>query len=171
MKCGALALLIAGSCFAQTARDYYKELYAAGGLDQVLSEHVCFDERTDLKTFFIFTSSKVIREVMMVDGSWAKASKSLQAELNKELLIFRGYDKGVPISTEDDMHPDNNGGWLSDSFVLDKHPAHVRFTISWETLRYKRSVEGIDADGTSRPIISTYGRCELVSHAIRQHGR
>jgi hypothetical protein len=35
-RCAKLAtILVASLCFAQTARDYYNEIYAAGGLDRV----------------------------------------------------------------------------------------------------------------------------------------
>jgi hypothetical protein len=60
-----LLVLSATSCFARSARDYYNELYAAGGLDQIVSHRVCFDDRPELSTFFTFTESKVIREVMI----------------------------------------------------------------------------------------------------------
>ena len=37
-------ILVASSCFAQTARDYYNEIYAAGGLDRMADRYVCFNE-------------------------------------------------------------------------------------------------------------------------------
>jgi len=49
-----VALLPLGSASAQTARDYYDELYKAGGLDHMADEYVCFDDRKDLGTFFIW---------------------------------------------------------------------------------------------------------------------
>src|SRR5258706_10022222 len=92
---------------AQTAREFYNELYAVGGLDQIISEHVCFDEQPELQTFFIFTNSKRIREVM-----------------------------------------------LSDKFMIEKTPARIRFNITLETMRYKRSVELLNPDGTIRSVIA-----------------
>jgi len=165
-------MFMACSCFAQTARDFYNELYAAGGLDQILSYRACFDERPELQTFFIFTESKVIREVMTMDESFAKAPKSLQDKLKKNFLIFRGYDKGVPLSTQDTMNADNNGSWISDKFMLDKStPARVRFNINWETLRYKRSVEVLNLEGAVIGTVPAYGRCELIPPTVHQHGK
>lgn len=34
---------------AQSARDYFNDLYKAGGLDKTADESVCFDDRPDLK--------------------------------------------------------------------------------------------------------------------------
>jgi hypothetical protein len=167
-----VAIVTACPCFALTARDYYNELWTAGGLDQILSHYVCFDERPELETFFLFTESKIIREVMTDDGAFSKLPKDTQAQLKKDLLIFRGYDKGVPISVEDDYSPDSNGSWVSEKFTLDKKtPAQMRFGINWNTLRYKRSLEMLNANGTMQSVISTYGRCELVSHTVKQHGK
>jgi hypothetical protein len=164
--------LLACACFGESARDYYKELHDAGGLDQILSHYVCFDDRPELDTFFLFTESKVIRQVMIADGSFAKAPKSFQSELSKDLLFFRGYDKGVALMPEEPYHADN-GSWLSERFMLEKNtPARMRFSITEETLRYKRSIEtDREHDGRFLPLISTYGRCELVSHNIRQRGK
>ena len=165
-------VFLTSPCFAQSARDYYKELYAAGGLDQILSHLVCFDDRRELDTFFIFTESKVIRDVMIADGSFDKAPKTLQAQLKKDFLIFRGYDKGVALSSEEPYHPDN-GSWLSEPFMVEKGtPARMRFSITSETLRYKRSIEtSKQHNGIFLPLISTYGRCEPVPPTVRQHGK
>jgi hypothetical protein len=169
----AIFVAIISAClgFSQPARDYYKELYAAGGLDQILSDRVCFDDQPELDTFFIFTESRVIREVMMADGSFSKAPKGLQAELKKDLLLFRGYDKGVPLAPEDPFRPDN-GSWVSNTFKLQKAASgRVRFTINWETLRYKRTVEVLNPDGTVNSVISRYGRCESIPPSVKQRGK
>ncbi len=100
-RCAALAaILVASSCFAQTARDYYNEIYAAGGLDRGAARYVCFNEDPGVKAFLIFTESKYLREYMISNGTFDKLSKAEQAELKKEFLVFRGYDKGVPWDTE-----------------------------------------------------------------------
>jgi hypothetical protein len=166
-----LILLLASSSFAQSARDYYNELHAAGGLDQVVSHWVCFDDRKESENFFLFTESKVIREVMMADGSFYRAPKGLQDSLKKDFLFFRGYNKGVPLAAEEEYSPDGTA-WISSKFMLDgKTPARVRFEISWETLRYKRSVEILNPNGTLHGLVSAYGRCELVDHRVRQRGK
>jgi hypothetical protein len=166
-----LMFFLASSSFAQSARDYYNELHAAGGLDQIVSHWVCFDDRKESENFFLFTESKVIREVMMSDGSFSRAPKILQDSLKKDFLFFRGYNKGVPLAPEEEYSPDGTA-WISHKFMLDKQtPARVRFEISWETLRYKRSVEILNTDGGLNEQVSVYGRCDLVDHQVRQRGK
>ena len=171
-RCAALAMILfASSCFGQTARDYYNEIYAAGGLDRIVDRYVCFNDSPDVKTFFIFTENKYLREYMIANGTFDKLSKAEQAEMKKEFLVFRGYDKGVPLATEDTLNPDGTS-WVSDKFMLgEKTPARLRFSISWETMRYKRSVEVLNSDGTISGEVPAYGRCERVSPTVRQTGK
>jgi hypothetical protein len=63
----------------QTVRDYYNEIYKAGGLDRMADGEVCFDDDPKLDTFFIFGQSKHMREFMLMDGTFAKLSKPMQA--------------------------------------------------------------------------------------------
>src|SRR6266702_282689 len=108
-RCVALAtLLIANSCFGQTARDYYNEIYAAGGLDRFVSRYVCFNEDPDVKAFFIFTENKYLREYMISNGTFNKLSNAEQAEFKKDSLLFRGYSKGVPVASIDVLTPDES---------------------------------------------------------------
>jgi hypothetical protein len=166
-------ILVASSCFAQTARDYYNEIYAAGGLDRMAARYVCFNEDPKLKIFLIFTENKYLREYMISNGTFDKLSKAQQAELKKEFVIFRSYDKGVPSDTEEFLNPDGTSpSWVSDKAMIDKRtPVRVRFSISWETMRYRRSAEILNLDDTINRVVSTYGRCEPVSPTIRQTGK
>ncbi|SPE37608.1 exported hypothetical protein [Candidatus Sulfopaludibacter sp. SbA6] len=170
--CTALTtILVASPCFAQTARDYYNEIYAAGGLDRMVARYVCFNDNPDVKAFFIFTENKYLREYMISNGTFDKLLKAEQAEIKKDLLLFRGYDKGVPLATEDFLNPDGTS-WVSDKFILNKKtPARVRFSISWETMRYKRSVEVLDSDDTINGEVPAYGRCERVALTVVQTGK
>lgn len=164
-------ILVASSCFAQTARDYYNEIYAARGLDRGAARYVCFNENPDVRTFFVFTENRYLREYVISKRTFDKLSKAEQAELKKDYLIFRGYDKGVPLPTNDFLFPDGTP-WVSEKFMLDKKtPARVRFSISWETMRYKRSVEVLNSDETINGVVSAYGRCEGVSPTIPQTGK
>lgn len=87
-RCVKLAtILVASLCFAQTARDYYNEIYAAGGLDRLTARYVCFNDNPDVKAFFIFTENKYLREYIISNGTFDKLSKAEQAELKKEFLI------------------------------------------------------------------------------------
>ena len=165
------AILASGSCFAQTARDYYNEIYAAGGLDRVAARYVCFNENPGVTAFLVFTESKYLREHMISNGQFARLSKAEQAALKKEFLIFRGYDKGVPWATEEFLNPDG-ASWVGEKSMLGGRTlARVRFSISWETMRYKRSVEVLNSDETINGEASGYGRCERVPQTVRQAGK
>jgi hypothetical protein len=167
-----VCLLLCVACLGQSARQYYNELYKAGGLDRMADGYVCFDDDDKLATFFIFGKSKTIREFMIADGSFGKMSKEFQQRLKEDFLIVRGYDKGVAIGAED-FYKHDEGSWVGDKFVLSKQPktfGRMRFNITWETLRYKRSVEVINPDTSSKGQYSRYGKCEQISAEIRQHG-
>ena len=162
------AVLVISPGFAQTAREYYNELYAAGGLDRMVDEYVCFFEKPELKNFFLFGENKLLREHMIENGTFEKLSKEQQAEMKKDILMFRGYNKGVPLANEDYFHADG-GSWVSDTAPLDKNTSmRVRFSISWKTLRFKRSVELLEPDGTFKGDVPAYGKCELVPPDVQQ---
>lgn len=163
-------LLVASSCFAQSARDYYNELYAAGGLDRLADRYVCFFEDPQLKTFFLFAESKELRDYMTANGTFAKLPKEHQTELKKDFLLVRGYNKGVAFASQDFYRPDNNA-WISDTFPVGKKTARLRFTIVWETLRFSRSVEILNAKGTVQTEAPAFGKCEFVAPGVRQDGK
>jgi len=167
-----ICLLLSVACFGQGARQYYSELYKAGGLDRMADGYVCFDDDDKLETFFIFGESKTIREFMMADESFGKMSKDFQKKLREDFLIVRGYDKGVAIGTED-FYERDGGSWVDEKFVLSRQPktfGRMRFNITWETLRYKRSVEVLNPDQSLKGQYARYGKCEQVSPATRQRG-
>jgi hypothetical protein len=155
---------------ALTARDYYKELYAAGGLDRMADANACFEDDPSNKAFFIFGQSKDIREFMIADGTFSKLPRSLQLRLKKDFLIVRGYNKGVPWQSESFLDRDE-GSWISDQRMLNKHtPIRIRFTIDWQTLRYKWAVEVLNMDSTYRSEVASFGKCEEVPAGVRQRG-
>ncbi len=172
MKELAICLLLNVACLGQSARQYYNELYKAGGLDRMADGYVCFSDDDKLETFFIFAESKWIREFMIADGSFGKMSKESQKKLKEDFLIVRGYDKGVAISA-DDFYNREGSSWVSDLSALSKQPkrfVRIRLDVTWETLRYKRSVEVFNADKILSGQIPGYGKCEQVSPEVRQHG-
>ena len=64
-----LALLLTASAFGQaTARDYYKELYDAGGLDRMVARYVCFQDDSKAENFFIFAESEGERPTFCPHG-------------------------------------------------------------------------------------------------------
>jgi hypothetical protein len=166
----AICLLLSVACLGQSAQQYYNEIYKAGGLDRMSDGYVCFDDDDKLGTFFIFGESKTIREFMIADGSFGKMSKEFQQKLKEDFLIVRGYDKGVAIGTEDFYHREGSS-WVGDKFALSKQTfGRMRFDVTWETLRYKRSVEVLNPDKSLKGQYARYGKCEQVSPQIHQRG-
>jgi hypothetical protein len=168
----AIWVLLSAGCFAQSARQYYNELYKAGGLDRMADGDVCFDDDEKLPTFFIFAESKTLREFMIADGTFGKLSKEFQKKLKEDFLIVRGYDKGVVVGAED-FYEKNADSWLGDKFVLSKQPksfGRMRLNVTWETLRYKRSLEILNPDMSFKDEVSRYGKCEVVAPQVSQHG-
>ena len=155
-------LFLASTGAAQTARSYFEELYKAGGLDRIADEYVCFDDNPSIQSFFIFTTSKTLREVFIMKGEFGKLPKAQRDELNKGFLVLRGYDKGLPEPREEFFDPDGSS-WVEKLNLSDKTPSRVRFTISWETMRYTRSVE----EGV-RSASAGHGRCERTPTDVRQ---
>lgn len=157
----------------QTARDYYNEIYNAGGLDNFADGEVCFDDDLKLDTFFIFGQSKHIREFMMMDGTFAKLSKPMQTKLKQDFLIARGYNKGIAFDNNE-FYDKDGASWVNEAGGFlptdNTKQLRIRLTINWETLRYKRSVEILDRDSRFLSEVARFGRCEDVSPAIRQHG-
>ncbi len=152
---------------AQSARSYFEALYKAGGLDRMADEYVCFDDDPSLRTFFIFTTSKTLREFLIMNGGFAKLPKAQQGELNRGFLILRGYDNGVPLPQEDTYSRDGSS-WVENGIIIDKVPARIRFTIVWETMRYKRSIELLNSKSRLRSEYARYGHCERTPSDVRQ---
>lgn len=164
----AFGLLLASTSVpAQTARDYYNELYKAGGLDRMADGYVCFDDSKELSTFFIFGKSEALREFLDEQHEIAKLPKGSQDALKKGFLIVRGYDKGVPLSSEETYSKDGDT-WVTETSRVQKALMRMRLSISWETLRYKRTLEILNADKTLKTPVDRYGRCEMVSPEVRQ---
>jgi hypothetical protein len=151
-----------------TARDYYNELYKAGGLDHMADEYVCFQDTPEVGTFFLFSRSDDIRKALMVDGSFQKLPKATQTKFSTDILFVRGYSKGIPFK-DYDFYSKDGVSYVGDELIVDKNSPHVRIrlTIQWETLRFKRAVEFIGKPGAD---VNVYGKCERVSSDIRQHG-
>ena len=132
--------------------------------------YVCFDDDPKLDTFFIFGKSETLKQFLIEAGGLSKLPKAEQAELNRGFLNTRGYDKGVPHSAEEMYYKDNDS-WIVDPYTIDGMKMRTRLSIEWSTLRYKRSVEILNSNGTLRAIaVSRYGRCKEVPADISQKG-
>jgi len=172
MKIALVVVLLFGSAstFAQSARDYYNEIYKAGGLDRMADGYACFDDDPKLDTFFIVSKSETLKQFLIITGDFKKMTKAQQAELNRGFLITRGYDKGVPLSREETYHTDGTS-WASETGIVSGTKMRMRLSIEWATLRYKRNLEFLNPNGTLKGVpISRYGRCEEVPPGIQQKG-
>ena|SRR5271156_2462738 len=165
-----LILILFPQTTARNARQYFDELYKAGGLDRFADANVCFDEDPSLENFFIFAESKYLREMMKLDGTFEQMPKKMQVQLNKDYLIVRGYAKGIPFKDEE-FYDKDGSTWLSPVYDLDpKNSMRIRLTINWQTLRYKRAAEMLDHDLHYKDEMAKFGKCEVVSPDVRQMG-
>jgi hypothetical protein len=153
-----------------TAREYYDELYAAGGLDRFAAHYACFDEDPALNTFFIYNRSGDIMDSLIADGTFSKMPKDMQAKLKQDWIVVRGYDKGVPVGDQEYYEKDGPG-WVTDKFKISNECcARIRLTVSQTTMRYKRSLELLNSNGTMKNDVARYGQCEAVKPGIAQTG-
>jgi hypothetical protein len=164
-----LASLFAAQVTPSTAREYYDEIYAAGGLDRMADEYVCFDNDVKLKNFFIFSKSADMRDFMLADGTFQKLPTKMQAELkNKEWLNIHGYNNGIPFNGEELYYKDGST-WLGGVGDMDANNSmRIRLTVNWATLRYKRAAEILDHSLHYKTEIARFGKCEEISSKVRQ---
>jgi hypothetical protein len=100
--CASIAFLIIGACArGQSARSFFQELYDAGGLDQLASRYVCFPDDGNVRNFWVFNETKLLRKSLIDDGTFSKLPKGVQTELQRDSLIFRGYANGVPLPNQE----------------------------------------------------------------------
>jgi hypothetical protein len=152
-----------------TARDYYQELYAAGGLDHMAGGHACFQDDPEVDSFFVLGKSKNLLDDMLADGTFNKLPKATQGLMKKDFLMVRGYAKGIPWRGEEFLERDEES-WISDQRMLDdRTPIRIRFNINWETLRYKYAVEVLNVDSTYRTEVASFGRCEEIPAEVQHH--
>jgi hypothetical protein len=83
--------------------------------------------------------------------------------MEKDFLIVRPYAKGIAFD-ENAFYEKDGNSWGSDIYKLNaKNSMRIRLTINWQTIRFKRSVEGLDAQGKYVREESRFGKCEDVS--------
>lgn len=153
----------------RTAREYYDELYAAGGLDRLTARYACFDDDTAFQTFFIYNESSHVRDYWIAHGTFSKLPKDVQDKLNKKnWIIGLDYDKGVP-EVNWDYYGKDGPSWVSK--VNNECCMRVRLMVNPATMRYKRSLEILNSNGTMKNEVARYGKCELVKPDIKQSGQ
>jgi hypothetical protein len=166
----AIVVLSTGACQAQKAREYYDELYKAGGLDRMADGWVCFDEHPENQNFFIFAKSETLKEFLKENDGLKSLPQGSRAQLDKGFLFVRGYNKGVALGDGQDFYIKDGESWVSDPFRLGRGgTGRMRLRVSFETLRYRRSVE-VTKDHVTNEAATTFGRCESISPDVRQKG-
>ena len=155
-------LLLISKTTQRTAREYFDEIYDIGRLDHIAAGEVCFDEDPAHEDFFIFEQSKYLRQYMAMRGTFQN--------LPKDLLVVRGYHKGI-ASNGEDFYVEDGNSWISDVYELDEENSmRIRLTIDWQTHHYKRAVELLDHEMHFQREISRLGHCEDVSTEVPQTG-
>jgi hypothetical protein len=143
-----------------TARDYFNELIASGGIDRMTKSHACFQDDAKADNFFLIGESKAFRDYSVANGTFSKLPKATQELMRKDFLMVRGYLKGVPWRGEEFLDKEEDS-WVSDQRMLDENtPIRVRFNVNWQTLRYKYTVEVLNMDSTYRSEVASSGQCE-----------
>lgn len=154
---------------AMTARDYYNELYKAGGLDNFADQYVCF--RNDQEpVFFLVADSDALKEFLISTGEFEKLTPGEKATLKKGMAFFVQYHDG--LSNGMDYFDREERGEYTEKLALPQEgrpPLRLtrRLRINWETLRYELDVE---LTGSPQTLNADTGKCEQVSSAIHQHG-
>lgn len=170
MKKIVAVLLFCGVAFATTARDYYNEIYKAGGLDRMADQYACFpDEENGM--FFIFSKSELVKEFLKEKGDYVTLPKDQRASLDKGFIYLRAYYKGIP---REPIYFDKDGeSYLYEAAMKDDKTAilRIRYTFNWATLRYEQTV-GYYRHDVVMPSTEHrgYGRCEFVSSTVKQTG-
>lgn len=171
---GALSFLLplrAQNQESRTARDYYEELYAAGSLDRAAGGHACFQDDPKVDSFFIFEESKDLRDSMVADGTFGQLPKANQELMKRDFVTVRGYAKGIPWKGKEILEKDEES-WISDPHMLNEHtPIRIRFSVNWQTLRYKYAVEVLNMDSTYRTEVASFGQCEEIPAEAPEHGQ
>ena len=150
-----------------TARDYFNDLIASDGLDRITKSHACFQDDPKADSFFLIGESKYIRDHTVANGTSSKLPAATQELMKRDFLMVQGYPKGIPWRGEEFLERDADS-WVSDQHMLDENtPVRIRFSINWQTLRYKYSVELLNMDSTYRPEVSSSGLCEELPAATQ----
>lgn len=162
-----VALLLITSTMYQskqlTARDYYDELYKAGGLDNFVDQYVCFRDDS-VPTFFLLSDGKAIRALLSTHNRSNSLPSEAQSELKKDFLIARFYHKDIAQEREF-LDPAKRGVW-KEEISVEKGTIQVSLSLNWDTLRYLRAVN-VKGEANS---YDDAGKCERVRPDILQHG-
>src|SRR5258708_12730569 len=83
-----------------TARDYFNELIASGGIDRLTKSHVCFQDDAKADNFFLIGESKSLREDSLANGTFSRLPKPTQELIRKNFLMFPAHPNSIPPTAE-----------------------------------------------------------------------
>ena len=169
MKYVVLILLVLyGQGVQRCAREYFDEIYDTGRLDRFAAGEACFDEDPAHEDFFTFEQSKYLRQYFAMRGTFQNLPEEMQQHLKRDLLVVRGYHKGIASSGEEFYTEDGNS-WIGNVYELDEENSmRIRLTINWQTHRFKWTVEMLDHEMHVQREISRLGQCVDVSAEVPQ---
>ncbi len=167
-------IVLSRSGYAQstelTARQYYNELYRAGGLDQFADEYICFRDE-ELPNFFTLGRSETLKHFFESANGMKSLSPKMRAGLRRGFLMMVNYKKGISGNIEY-LDYDASKREISDELELPgnsgtKHtPVTYALQVNWQTLRFILSVR---RKGSLVPLGESSGRCETIRADVPQH--
>src|SRR5258708_8942905 len=84
-----------------TARDYFNELVASGGIDRLTKSHACFQDDAKADNVFLIGESKSLREYSLANGTFRKLPKPTQELMRQDFLMARGHLKAIPWQAQE----------------------------------------------------------------------
>jgi hypothetical protein len=153
----------------KNARDYYKELYSAGGL-QKYSQYACFLEDEPIRGFFFSVIfSEEMADFLKSTPEGTALLKLLPKQekefIRKKSAGFYRYKNGVYMNGVV-MNKDDLSSWTR---ISDDGKHRERFKFQPQTLRFAWEYEPLKStDQGSPPTI--FGQCERVPPDVRQYG-
>jgi hypothetical protein len=172
MKTIVLLLAFCGVAFgATTAREYYKELYKAGGLDRMADVYACFPDEDTNGVFMIFSKSDTLRQYLINEGQYQKLPKAQRDELDKGFIYVRTYLKGIANDTAT-FGKDGDSYLFEGDYKQQKGIVFkLRYSFNWTTLRYRFNVSAYkNSNLDPGNVHDVFGRCELIPTDVKQTG-
>jgi hypothetical protein len=160
-----LLYLCASARAQKTARGYYNELDKANGLEGFTNEFVCFRDEANDDQFMTFSKTQDIARLYPWDNFPVKERAAAKAQFEKPALMMLGYKKGVQIGEPYFLERQDPPG---NSWVMPTKLKNMRihFTINWQTLRYRWSVER-QKNGIWSAAADAFGKCEDRTATVR----
>jgi hypothetical protein len=152
--CLAMYAAFAGMGASVTAREYYEELKASGGIKSMW-KYACFEDN-DQPSFKIMSKVSDIEADAKQSGDSA-AVRTMQGREND--LVFDPYNKGIEAGLQffeqDKADPNAYSRIIKSPFT-----GKITYTFNWNTLRF-RVVVISSGKHVPAPLDLT-GKCELI---------